>query len=39
MIFVIRKSSVRLAQLRVRPWTTMTSGCYQPYQSRFLANP
>lgn len=39
MIFVIKNLSARLAQLRVRPWTTMTSGCYQPHQSRSLANP
>lgn len=39
MIFVIRKSSARLAQLRVRPWTTMTPGWYQPDQSSLLASP
>lgn len=38
MIFVIRNSSARLAQLRVRAWTTMTSGWYQPHQSRLFAN-
>ncbi len=39
MIFVIMNSSARLSLLRMRPWTTMTSGWYQPHQSRSVANP